>query len=146
MTTGTKKTILFSVLGLAALGAAVGYYLFNKGPVDVKNTGGTKVTATELYEAFSKDSSGAQKKYTEKIIEAAGIVSQVSQNQQNQAIILIKTNEAGAFVNCTMEGPANAVKENDAVTIKGICSGIGQGNEDLGIKGDVYLTRCYLIK
>ena len=146
MTRRTKKIILFSILGLAAIGAGVGYYLFNKGPVDVKNSTGTKVIATALYQDYSKDSLTAQKKYTDKILEASGIVVKISDNQQHQAIILLKTNEAGAYVNCTMEGPSNTIKENDAVIIKGICSGIGQGDADLGIKGDVYLTRCYIVK
>ena len=36
--------------------------------------------------------------------------------------------------------------ENKQVTLKGICTGMGMGDADLGIMGDVYLVRCYLIK
>ena len=146
MTPTVKKTILYAVLGLVAVGAGVGYYFYNKGPRDVKNANGKKVMATALYETFSKDSVAAQKNYTDKILETSGIVTKVSQNQQNQAIVMLKTNEDGASINCTMEGPANTIKEKDTVILKGICSGIGQGDADLGIKADVYLTRCYLIK
>ncbi len=146
MTRNTKKTILFSILAIVVIGAGVAYYLYNKGPVDVKNSTGIKVISVELYQDYSIDSLSAQKKYTDKILEVSGIVIKISQNQQNHAILLLKTNENGAYVNCTMEGPANSIKENDAVIIKGICSGIGQGDTDLGIKGDVYLTRCYFIK
>lgn len=144
MTPPVKKTIIYSLLGLVAIAVAVAYYLYNKGPVDVKNSSGTKVGATELYDAFIKDSVTAQKKYSNKILETAGIVTHISQNQQNQAIVMLKTNEDGAFINCTMEGPATTIKENEATVIKGICSGINQG--ELGLPGDVYLTRCYLLK
>ena len=146
MTSKVKKTILFSILGLVAIAAGIGYYLYNKGPIDVKNATGIKVSATELYDAYSKDSTAAQKKYTDKIIETRGIVTKISQNQQHQAIVMLKTNEGTAFVNCTMEEPAINIKENEAIVIKGICSGIGMGDLELGIKGDVYLTRCYLVK
>ena len=142
----TKKIIIISVLCLAVIAAAVAYYLYNKGPIDVKNASGTKVIATALYQSFSKDSLVAQKLYSNKILETSGIVIKVSQNQQNQAIILLKTNDAGAFINCTMEGPANGIKENDNVILKGICTGIGMGDIDLGILGDVYLVRCYVIQ
>lgn len=146
MTPNTKKTLFFSILGMVAIGAAIAFYLYNKGPVDVKNATGIKVVSTELYQTFSKDSLLAKKKYADKIVETSGIVTQVSKNQQNQVIVLLRTNEAGAFVNCTLEGPVENTKEGDSVTIKGICSGIGAGDTDLGIPGDVYLIRCYLVK
>ena len=146
MTPTVKKTIIYSLLGLVAIAAAMAYYLYNKGPVDVKNANGIKVVATELYDAFAKDSVAAQKNYSNKILETSGIVTQVSQNQQNQAIVMLKTNEGGAFVNCTMEGPATAIKEKESVIIKGICTGMGMGDKDMGILGDVYLVRCYVVK
>ncbi|MBK7433150.1 MAG: hypothetical protein IPI66_04060 [Chitinophagaceae bacterium] len=142
----TKRIILFSVLGIAAIGGAIGYYLYNKGPVDVKNATGTKIAATALYQSFTKDSVQARKQYGDKIVEASGIVEKISQNQQNEAIILLKTGEGGAYVNCTMEGPATNIREKDSLSLKGICTGIGSGDVDLGILGDVYLVRCYLVK
>lgn len=146
MTPTTKRIILFSVIGIAVIGGAIGYYLYNKGPVDVKNAAGTKVAASALYQSFTKDSVQARKLYGDKIIEASGIVERISQNQQNEAVLLLKTGESGAYVNCTMEGPVTQVKEKDSLSIKGICTGIGSGDADLGILGDVYLVRCYLVK
>jgi len=60
--------------------------------------------------------------------------------------ILLKTGTEDASVNCTMEEDAKNITANSQVSIKGICSGIGQGDEELGIRADVYLTRCILIK
>ena len=146
MTKKTRKTILFSVLIILLAAAGVAYYMYNKGPVNVKNASGKKVMATELYKTFSTDSITAKKQYLEKILEVGGIVTQLSQNQQNQAVVLLKTTSDGAFVNCTLEGPVNGTKEGDTIKIKGICSGIGEGDADMGIAGDVYLIRCYLVK
>ena len=141
-----KKTIIFSILGIIVIGVSIGYYLYNKGPLCVKCADGKKVASEILYKNFSTDSTYAKKEYTDKILEVTGIVTQVSKNQQNQAIILLKTNESGASVNCTLEGPADKVRDRDAVIIKGICTGLGAGDADLGILGDVYLTRCYVVK
>ena len=146
MTRKTKKTILVAVLLVAVLGASVGYYLYNKGPMDVKNSSAIKITATELYDLFSKDSTAALKKYAGKVLLVKGLVNSVSVNQQKEKLILLKTTADGASINCTMEEDPGNISATHEVNIQGICSGIGQGDEDLGIKADVYLTRCFLIK
>ena len=141
-----KKSILVTLLLVACLAAAIGYYLFNKGPVDVRNSAAIKTTATELYKLFDTDSSEALKKYSGKILQVTGTVAAVSLNQKKEKIILLKTDIGGASINCTMEEDPGETVPDKKVDIKGICSGLGQGDEDLGIKGDVYLTRCFLIK
>jgi hypothetical protein len=45
-----------------------------------------------------------------------------------------------------MEKDAAVLPENKQATLKGICTGMGMGDADLGIMGDVYLLRCYLVK
>lgn len=142
----SKKSILISLLLIVLLAAAFGYYLFNKGPVDVKNSSAIKTNAAALYDKFDTDSAAAFKNYSGKILEVSGEVTAVSENQEKATIILLKTNAGGASVNCTMEEDPGEIKINDRVNIKGICSGMGQADEDLGIKADVYLTRCFLIK
>lgn len=146
MTPKRKKIILFLIAGIVAVCAAFAFYLYNKGPVDIKNAKGIKVNAAELYQAYYKDSLVAVKKYSNKIIETSGVVAQVTQNQQNQSVVLLITNETGAFVNCTMEDVSAIIKEDETVKIKGMCTGIGMGDVSMEILGDVYLIRCYLVK
>ncbi len=140
------KSILISILVIVLLGAAFGYYLFNKGPIDVKNSSSVKITAIKLYDQFSSDSTNALKLHSGKVLLVSGEVNTISTNQKNEKVILLKTKSNGAYVNCTLEEDPGVVNINDNVRIKGICSGMGQGDEELGILGDVYLTRCYLIK
>ena len=142
----TKRTILAVALPVTVLGALFGYYQYNKGPMDVKNNSAIYISATELYNLFSTDSAAALKKYSGKVLLVKGRVSSVSVNQQKEKVILLKTMIGSASINCTMEDDPGNITVNDEVNIKGICSGIGQGDEDLGIRGDVYLTRCFLIK
>ena len=118
--------------------------MYNKEGPDINNASAIKVSATELYELFTKDSVSAKKNYAEQILEVAGEVSGISKNQQHHLVILLKTNDAGASVNCTMEGPEGDFKNGNKISIKGICKGLGQGDSDLGILPDVYLARCYI--
>jgi hypothetical protein len=136
--TGFLLLILLSVL--------YSYYLFSKGPVDISHSSAIKIYATDLYGEFISNPSAAVKFYSGKILQVSGNVASVSINLQNKKIILLKTSIGGAFINCTMEEDPGEVKINSIVNIKGICSGIGQGDEDLEIKGDVYFTRGFLIK
>ncbi len=149
MTPKSKRTILFTVLCLVAIGAGIGYYLYNKKPLNPNDVSpDTKTTSIELYQAFAADTVVAKKKFSRKdeVVEVSGIVLRISQNQDKQTIILLKTNEAGASVNCTMEGPVDNVKEADNINLKGFCTGMGAGDTDLGIVGDVYMIRCYKLK
>jgi hypothetical protein len=141
-----RNSILLIVLLLILSGAGIGFYLYNKGPLDVHDSSAIKVSALQLYDAYIKDSAAAQKKYTDKILEVSGEVHDISLNQQQKKIILLDNGSDGAYINCTMEENAENIHATDVIKIKGICSGIGEGDADLGIKGDVYLTRCYIVK
>jgi hypothetical protein len=92
MTPKRKKIILFLLAGVIAIGAGFAWYLYNKGPLDVKDAKGIEVNAADLYQIYFKDSLVAVKKYSNKIVETSGKVAQVTQNQQNQRIVLIMTN------------------------------------------------------
>jgi tRNA_anti-like len=141
-----KKYLLLFLTGIVLLAAGAGFYFYNKPAVDIKDANGLKVFATSLYETFTKDSVVAKKEYTNKILEVSGMVTLITENQQHQPLVLLKTNIGGAAVNCTLEGPVGAIKVGSSVSIKGICNGIGEGDADLGIIGDVYLVRCYVLK
>jgi len=141
-----KKKIVIFFLAISIIAGLVGYYFYNKGPVNVKNADANKTDAATLYQFFLKDSTAAKKIYLNNILEVSGKVIKVSKNQENQVIVMLQTNEAGAYVNCTMEEKAAGLVENKEATLKGICTGMGMGDADLGIMGDVYLVRCYLIR
>lgn len=143
---GKGKKIIAAVVLLAAAGAAVGFYMWNKPHRDVASAGGIKAGAAALYTTFITDSAAAKKNYLQQVVEVKGVVHSTSKNQQNQTIITFKTATEGAYINCTMEGAADDIKEGSDITVKGICAGLGQADADLGIMGDVYLVRCYTVK
>ncbi len=146
MNSNIKKTIVFAAIVSLLLLAGFTYSYYQLGPLDVKNANGKKMAAADLYEHFSKDSLSSKIAYLQKILEVRGTVSQVSQNQQNEVVVLLKTSQSAAAINCTLEEPIKNIKEGDIIAIKGICSGMGESDRELGIWGDVYLIRCYIVQ
>ena len=140
----TRKIILTAVVAIITIMAAVVYILWNKPHRNVKAADALPVTAVELYNSFIKDSANANTLYADKVVMVSGEVSQVSQNQQAQQVILIKTAVNGAYINCTMEGRSAESKPGDKISVKGICSGYISGDADMGLPGDVFLIRGYL--
>ena len=143
---GKAKKIVSAVLILVAVAAVVGYYCWNKPHQNIAGSEGIKTEATALYKIFIADSVAAKKNYLQQVLQVKGIVNGISKNQQNQTVVKIKTGIEGAYINCTMEEEAAMAKEGNEVIIKGICEGIGEGDAEMGIMGDVYLVRCYLVK
>ncbi len=137
---------MIPVLALMLIGAITGYFLWNKPHQNILSSEGIRVSAVDLYQSFITDSAASKVKYTDKVLEVKGIVQSITVNQQKQKVVLLKTAADGAYINCTMEQEEAVAKEGSSIVIKGICSGLGQGDADLGIMGDIYLVRCYTIE
>ena len=137
------NTILFILIALALFAIVIGYLVWNKSHFDVRDADAVKTDAIALYNSFMSDSAKANSAFLNKVVQVSGLVQDVSVNQQQQQIILLKTAVPGASVNCTMEQKSNKIKQGDKVVIKGICSGYIGGDTEMGIPGDVVLIRCY---
>lgn len=130
-------------LGVLLVALSTGWYLYNKGPLDVRSARGVSIEAEALYRAYLNDSADAQIKYDQKVLLVSGVVSSVTYNTENEQVVLLQAGEGGSFVNCSMDETVSA-KTGDRVVLKGICSGMGEGDADLGIPGDVYLGRVIM--
>ena len=137
-----KIGLIVTILLLAGLSAA--YFLWNKPHKDVSSAKGLQVNATKLYQAFITDSAAANAKYADKVVEVKGIIKSTSLNQQQQVIVVLQTDNSEAAVNCTLEQKDAVIKAGAEIKLKGICTGLGEGDADLGILGDLYLIRCYI--
>src|SRR4029078_10412994 len=97
-----KKNILIFFIAIVVIGAVTGYLQWNKPHRDVKRANAVAITAPDLYKIFITDSVRAKAQYLNRVVEVSGGVQQVSVNQQNQQIILFKTDTPEAYVICTM--------------------------------------------
>lgn len=145
MKKNTRNIVLFAAGLVFLTGALIAVNMYNEGPVNVAASKAIEANPVTLYTSYLTDSVSAHKSYDGKIVKLTGEVSGVSENTQNQQVILIKTSAAGGNINCTMEKGSAGITAGTMITVKGICSGMGQGDADLGIAGDVYLTRTIIV-
>lgn len=140
----TKKKIIVVFLLLLTLGIIAAYYFYNQAPASIKSTDAITVDATALYHAYQNDSANAHRRFSGRVLLVTGIVSGIQKNQQSETVISLQTTLPNAYVNCSLDVGHISVREKQQVSLKGFCSGIGQGDADLGIEPDVYLTRCII--
>jgi hypothetical protein len=121
----------------------IGYHEWNKPHKNIKNAEAVKASAVELYNGLAHDSANAKSKFINKVVTVSGRVKQLSENQENQQIVLLRTDIYDGSVNCTMEENMRNIKVGDTILIKGICMGYSGGDSSIGMPGDVFLIRCY---
>ncbi len=138
----TVKNILIIIIIFIVIASTCGYFFWNKPHANIRDAKGIETNAIALYAKFISDSAMANATYANTILNVSGIIKNVSHNQQNQQVILLKTMEAAASVNCTMEGNASGVKPGDDVSLKGLCIGYIAGDAEMGIPGDVFIVSC----
>ena len=117
-----KKVIIAGLLAfLVGFGAT--YYLMNKPHRDVAGEEAThQLTAEELYSAFESDEAVANTKYLDQVVLVSGTISSITQNDSNSSVIALME---GVACGMQMEEAEkiSSLKENDQISIKGLCTG-----------------------
>ena len=140
-----KRTILLIVVALIIVLGFYGYREYVRGNKDLQEVAPeATLSATELIKAFESDSAGSNKSYLGKILAVSGTVKSVEKEAGSATVIL---GEPGTMssVRCSMDtahlAKVAVVKEGQAVTVKGACTGF---NQDELLGSDVVLNRCVL--
>jgi hypothetical protein len=118
------KKIILALFSFVAIGAAVGYYMYNK-PVDkmAQMAVSDEVSAEDLFSAYEKDEAEANRKYLDKIILVKGKVLK-SEEGEEKTTILLDTGDMLANIMCQMENKKLTLPEpNSIISIKGLCTG-----------------------
>jgi hypothetical protein len=142
----TKWLLVLFVLLLAG-GAAI-WYLFT---LKYDDTATVKadftVNAMDFIKEFKQDMTAANKKYSEKIIVVNGTVSAIEMADTTANIKMVDTTN-GAYIIFAFQQQhlmeAKAMKEGEAVSIKGSC-GSGVFSEILGVE-KIDFKRCAVNK
>lgn len=143
MTRRTGKIALGLILLVITIAVGIAYRAWNKPHKNVEDADAIPVTAVELYNSFVKDSAKANALYSNKVLQVTGEVNEITENQQAQQVLFLRTGVDNAFINCTVEGKKLTAKPGERIRIKGICSGYIAGDADMGLPGDVFLVRSY---
>ncbi len=151
----TKKIILI-VLIVTVLGAIYPMYLFFMPHRDVQNTEAfATLTSKQLVDEYLKDYAAANNKYLEKdgnskVLIVEGVISSVSQDQNNQTVILLKDAGENAGVNCTFLPEADEtiknLKAGDKIKVKGFITLGASYDDDLEMYEDVIMQDCDIFK
>lgn len=119
-----RKWFLMAGLLLILLAAGWFFYLYQKPRADVASVEAAHtLTAEKLYDDFVTDEAAANQKYTDKIIEVKGIVSEVQAMDSSAMVLLAAGNETGG-INCSFQRNNNALPQKGQMAIiKGRCTG-----------------------
>jgi hypothetical protein len=139
----SKRYMLLAIAILAAIAVFIGYRVWNKPHRDIKDAEAVGTSAIALYEGLSANAADPKQMYLNKVVKVSGEIGRISENQQGQQVIFLKTKVPGGSVNCTMEEKINHLKTGDRIILKGLCSGYIGGDPDMDLPGDVFLIRCY---
>jgi hypothetical protein len=84
--------------------------------------------ATKLAEEFETDPSASNSKFIDRVIEVTGVISDISTDQNNSIVFILRDNETLKGVLCTVSEKstkkAEHYKVGDTVAIKGTCTGM----------------------
>ncbi len=149
-----KRGLIIIALGIV-IGGGVFLYMFFQPHRDVQATKTDfQLEAKQIVDEYLNDVNTANDKYLQeegdsKVIEVLGVVAEISEDFNNQKVVLLKAMGEKAGVSCTFTAETNknaaSLKVGDIVTIKGVIrSGAGY-DEDMEMYEDVIMEKCDLV-
>ncbi len=134
------KIILITVAVIAAI--LVGAYLYVRfmPAKSVSNqTADFTMTVGSLAVEYEANTEASDKKFIDRVIEVSGTISEISTDENNSTVFILRDNETSTGVLCTLDGsPQKALKYKvgSKVKIKGTCT---------GMLFEVVLNRCVIV-
>lgn len=119
-----RKWIIIGGIISFLLAAGSSYYLFQKPRADVASVKAAhSVTGEEIYRDFVSNEAVANQKYTGKVIEVKGVVSDVQLSDGTATVLLTAGNDMGG-INCSFQNNdvPSSVKGQE-IKVKGRCTG-----------------------
>ena len=155
----TKKKILKIILiiigVLILIGGGVGFYMFNKPARDVQNTKTDfSYNASEIVNEYLIDAQTANEKYLDeagnsKVLEISGVVAEITEDFNQQKVILLKAASDRAGVSCTFTSETNhntlKINVGEEITIKGVIRSGASFNEDLDMYENVIIEKSDIV-
>ena len=135
------KRILYLVLALVLLGAAAGFYLWNKPHKNMETAkADMAIDATALFNEFNTDENTATATYLDKTVAVSGKVRETTKGEDGTVKVSFDTGSDFGVL-CELDPlsqhPRTDFAPGETATFKGICT---------GFNFDVQLTRCVEVK
>jgi len=155
------KKKLFKIAAITALagliiGGGAMLYMFNMPHRDIQSAKvDYSLTSTQIVSEYLSDKDAANEKYLaadgdSKILEVTCIISKISEDFNNQKVILLKGNEdkAGVRAVFTAETNQNAsnLKVGETITVKGVIRSGASYDDDLELYENVILEKSDIVQ
>jgi hypothetical protein len=131
--------VIIAVIALLLLGGYL-YVRYMPEKSMSKQASDFSMPATKLAEEFEADLSASNNKFIDRVVEVTGVISEISTDQNNSIVFILRENEAPTGVLCTVSEKntqkAERYKVGDTVVLKGICT---------GMLFEVVLNKCIII-
>tara|TARA_R110001583_G_scaffold115977_1_gene266581 strand:+ start:755 stop:1222 length:468 start_codon:yes stop_codon:yes gene_type:complete len=151
----TKNKILITLAIGVIIVAGIVLYMFNQPARDVQATQTDfSYNSSAIVNEYLTDANAANEKYLDeegnsKVLEITGIVATISEDFNNQKVILLKkaTDKAGVSATFTKETNAhtNTIKIGDEITIKGVIRSGAAYDPDLEMYENVIIDKCDIV-
>lgn len=151
-----KRIALVTVIAGVVVAASIAALMFFKSHRDVQSTKTDLVIAASTIVAEYLDNAAlANEKYLDdaglsKVLEVTGTVASISEDYNNQKVVLLKSNGDKAGVSATFTAETNAsaeaLKVGEFVKIKGVIRSGASYDKDLGLYEHVILEKSDVIK
>lgn len=136
-----KALIIVLVVIIVILFAAYLYFVNMPDKSVSKMKPDYQITASALAQEYESEPETSDKKYIDKIIEVTGTITEISKDQNDSYVFILKQEESETGVLCTLsqenDKKASSYNIGEKVTIRGTCS---------GMLFEVVLNKCAIVK
>jgi hypothetical protein len=149
-----KIGFILLVAGVITAGGVI-YYMFNMPHRNVQTSKTDySVKAGQLVIEYLSDPVTANNKYLEqngdsRILEVSGEVAAISEDYNNQKVVLLKSKNDKAGVSCTFthetNDAVNGISEGNYIVVKGVIRAGASFDEDLQMYENVILEKCDIV-
>jgi hypothetical protein len=149
-----KILLTLLVFGVITAGSIV-YYQFNQPHRNVQESKTDfSFSSSQIVREYLTNLKAANEKYLDeegnsKILEISGKVAEISEDFNNQKVIILKSESDSAGVSCTFTPETNAtvnqIKIGEPLSVKGVIRSGASYDKDLGMYENVILEKCSLV-
>jgi len=151
-----KGKLIIVIIGLLGLiGGGVIYYIFNAPHRNVQTTNTDfRYNASEIVNEYLLDAAKANDKYLDeegesKVLEITGVIDEITEDFNQQKVILLKSKEDKAGVSCTFINEASTSIESlqlgEKISVKGVIRSGAAFDADMNLYENVIMEKCSII-
>jgi cbb3-type cytochrome oxidase subunit 3 len=144
-----RKAVYIGLLALILIIGAVIFYIYNKPHRDVADEDAAfSLSSDQLLAEYDKDTSAANKKYLDKVIQLKGKISDIVTDQKGGVVIVLNDGKSMFGITCSIsessKEAAGKVQKGSEISLKGICTG-GTLDPDFGGVA-VTMNKCEILQ